>query len=389
MGGEVASLPPGAEGGSFRTDGEQQIGEGGAFRGFETQRHGRSVEPYYGGAMSSDELSGRTPDHDVDILIVGAGPSGLYAAYYAGFRAMSVAVVDSLSEPGGQLAALYPEKVIYDVGGIPAILGRELAADLFKQAQTYNPTMLLGHSAQDLHRLDDGSFLVTTDTGLLIHAKAIIVTAGIGIFTPRRLPVGQEYEGHGLRYFVPNPGELSGRRVLVVGGGDSAVDYALMLEKVAASVTLIHRRNEFRAHEASVAQLRESSVTIMTPYQVSAVYGDAHVEAVDVTDHDTKNTVRLEVDEIVAALGFVAELGPLANWGMELRHRHIAVDTTMATSVPRIYAAGDITDYPGKVKLISVGLGEAAIAVNNAAVAIDPSKKLFPGHSSDPDKHPS
>ena len=327
-------------------------------------------------------------DHDVDLLIVGAGPSGLYAAYYAGFRELSVVVVDSLTTPGGQLAALYPEKVIYDVGGIPAILGRELAADLYKQAQTYGPTFLLGHSAGPLTQLDDGTLLVATDTGLSIRAKAVLVTAGIGLFTPRRLPTGQEYEGMGLRYFVPDPNELAGKRVLVVGGGDSAVDYALMLEQVAASVTVCHRRNEFRAHEASVRQLRESSVRILTPYQVSAVDGVGWVEHVEVTDHDSGATQRLEVDELVAALGFVAELGPLAEWGMALNHRHISVDTTMATSVPRVFAAGDIADYPGKVKLISVGLGEAAIAVNNAAVAIDPSRKLFPGHSSDPAKAP-
>jgi len=328
-------------------------------------------------------------DHDVDLLIVGAGPSGLYAAYYAGFRELSVVVVDSLTEPGGQLAALYPEKVIYDVGGIPAILGRELAADLYKQAQTYDPTMLLGHSAGELTRLDDGTLQVATDTGLVIRAKAILVTAGIGIFTPRPLPAGREYEGNGLRYFVPDPAALAGKRVLVVGGGDSAVDYALMLESVAASVTVCHRRNEFRAHEASVRKMRESSVRLLTPYQVSSISGPGRVAAVEVTDHDTGESERLDVDEVVAALGFVAELGPLANWGMALNHRHISVDTTMATSVPRIFAAGDITDYPGKVKLISVGLGEAATAVNNAAVAIDPARKLFPGHSSDPGKQPS
>ncbi len=337
---------------------------------------------------NADHDVDRYVDHDVDLLIVGAGPSGLYAAYYAGFRALSVVVVDSLTEPGGQLAALYPEKEIFDVGGIPSILGRELAADLYKQAQTYNPTVLLGHSAGALTRLDDGTMTVATDTGLTIRAKAILVTAGIGIFTPRPLPAGAQYEGKGLRYFVPDPNALRGKRILVVGGGDSAVDYALMLEHVAASVTVCHRRDAFRAHEASVRKMRESSVRIMTPYQVNAVLGADAVEAVEVKNHDTGETEKLDVDEVVAALGFVAELGPLADWGMELSRRQIVVDTTMATSLPRVFAAGDITEYPGKVKLISVGLGEAAIAVNNAAVAIDPSRKLFPGHSSDPGKQP-
>jgi thioredoxin reductase len=326
-------------------------------------------------------------DHDVDLLIVGAGPAGLYAAYYAGFRALSVVVVDSLTEPGGQLAALYPEKQIYDVGGIPSILGRELAADLFRQAQTYAPVFLLGVSAQGLTHLADGSLLVGTDRDTSIRAKAVLVTAGIGIFTPRPLPAGQEYEGRGLRYFVPSPWELAGKRVLVVGGGDSAVDYALMLESVASSVTVVHRRGDFRAHEASVEKMHSSSVRVMTPYQIAAVHGELTVEAVEIADHGSGERVRLEIDEIVAALGFVAELGPLTTWGMELSARHIAVDSTMATSVARVFAAGDITDYPGKVRLISVGLGEAATAVNNAAVAIDPSRKLFPGHSSDPSKH--
>lgn len=325
-------------------------------------------------------------DHDVDLLIVGAGPAGLYAAYYAGFRALSVVVVDSLTEPGGQLAALYPEKVIFDVGGIPSILGRELAADLYRQAQTYNPTFLFGHGADQLTTLDDGTLHVTTDTGHTIHAKAMLVTAGIGIFTPRRLPAGQEFEGLGVRYFVPDPGALRGKHVLVVGGGDSAVDYALMLEEVCASVTVVHRRVDFRAHEASVEKMRSSSVRILTPYQVSAMHGSARLEAVEVTNHDSGHVERLELDEVVAALGFIAELGPLMNWGMNLQQRHIVVDTTMATSVPRIFAAGDITEYPGKVRLISVGLGEAATAVNNAAVVIDPARKLFPGHSSDPAK---
>jgi ferredoxin/flavodoxin---NADP+ reductase len=330
-----------------------------------------------------------TNEHDVDLLIVGAGPAGLYAAYYAGFRALSVVVVDSLTEPGGQLAALYPEKAIFDVGGIPSILGRELAADLYRQAQTYNPTFLLGHGADQLMTLDDGTLSVTTDTGHTVRAKAILITAGIGIFTPRRLPAGQEFEGLGVRYFVPDPGALRGKHVLVVGGGDSAVDYALMLEEVCASVTVVHRRADFRAHEASVEKMRNSSVRIRTPYQVSGMHGSGRVEVVEITNHDSGDVEQLKFDEVVAALGFIAELGPLTGWGMTLSQRHIVVDTTMATSVPRIFAAGDITEYPGKVRLISVGLGEAATAVNNAAVVIDPARKLFPGHSSDPAKQPS
>ena len=291
---------------------------------------------------------------------MGAGPSGLYAAYYAGFRALSVVVVDSLTEPGGQLAALYPEKAIYDVGGIPSILGRELAADLFRQAQTYHPdvparaqrerTDQAGRRQHERrhrygsHHSGEGDPEDGGDRHL--HAKAAARRSRV---RGRRRHV----------FSCRTRRSCATSDVLVVGGGDSAVDSALMLEEVCASVTVAHRRAEFRAHEASVREDAGVFDAHYDPYQVSALSGDGRVEAVELTDHDTGATEALEVDEVVAALGFIAELGPLTQWGMELHQRHIVVDTTMATSVPRIFAAGDITDYPGKVRLISVGLGEA------------------------------
>jgi thioredoxin reductase (NADPH) len=335
-------------------------------------------------------MSDQAPDGsvDVDLLIVGAGPTGLYGAYYAGFRGMRVGIVDSLSEPGGQLMALYPEKPIYDVAGFPSVLARDLALQLVQQASSADPTYLLGRRAESLVRTERGTLLVGLDDGRQVNAKAALVTAGIGTFTPRTLPGGEAFEGRGLRYVVTDLSSLDGRRVLIVGGGDSAVDWALVLADRAASVTLVHRRHEFRAHEGSVAQLRASTVEVLTPYAPSEVLAgaDGRVAAVEVVDKHTGDTRRIECDEVVAALGFVADLGPLQSWGLELDKRHIVVDSHMATSVPGVFAAGDVVEYPGKVRLISTGFGEAATAVNNAAPIIDPTAKVFPGHSSDP-KH--
>lgn len=325
---------------------------------------------------------------EVDLLIVGAGPTGLYAAYYAGFRGMTVAVVDSLTEPGGQLMALYPEKPIYDVAGFPSVLARDLAMQLVQQAASADPTYLLGRRAESLHRADDGVLTIGLDDGAQVRARAAVVTAGIGTFTPRTLPGGDAFEGRGLRYVVTDLSSLDGRHVLIVGGGDSAVDWALVLADRAASVTLVHRRDEFRAHEGSVAQLRASKAHVLTPYAPSQIIGgaDGRVAAVEVVNKQTEELRRIECDEVIAALGFVADLGPLQSWGLELSKRHIVVDSHMATSVPGVFAAGDVVEYPGKVRLISTGFGEAATAVNNAAPIIDPTAKVFPGHSSDP-KH--
>jgi thioredoxin reductase len=316
----------------------------------------------------------------VDVAIVGAGPSGLFAAYYAGFRGLTVAVVDSLPEPGGQISALYPEKDILDVAGFPTIKGRDLVANLVAQAAPFGPQYLLGVRAEKLWYRDGLPVLLLAD-GMELVCGAVIVTGGLGGFSPRPLPAAKAYAGAGVVYFVPRLDDLAGHDVLIVGGGDSAFDWALALHPVARSITVVHRRDRFRAHATTVDRVRALPVPIVVNAQVTALYGDARVTAAEIAVDGT--THRVPVDTVVAALGFTADLGPLAEWGLHLERRHIVVSSTMSTNLPRVFAAGDIADYPGKVRLIATGFGEAATAVNNAAVVIDPAAHLFPGHSSE------
>jgi thioredoxin reductase (NADPH) len=317
---------------------------------------------------------------DADLLVVGAGPTGLFAAYYAGFRGMKVAVADSLPELGGQITAMYPEKQIFDVAGFPSVKGRDLVEALVEQASTADPTYLLGRTAISLQRGEE-SLTVGFDEGTVVEAKAVLVTAGIGKFTPRPLPAGDGWLGRGLEFFVPSFAPYAGKDVVIVGGGDSAFDWALHLEPVASSVTLVHRRDAFRAHERTVAAVRAAGVEIITHAEVTALRGEAAVEEVDLSV--AGEPVTRKAQAVIAALGFVADLGPLQEWGIETAKRHVVVDQAMRTSLPRVFAAGDVTEYPGKVKLIAVGFGEAATAVNNAAAAIDPTAHVFPGHSSE------
>lgn len=321
-----------------------------------------------------------TGEYRADLAIVGAGPAGLYATYYAGFRGLSVVVIDALDQLGGQMSVLYPEKPVFDVAGFPRVRAQDLVDSLVEQAAIAEPIYLLGHEASLLEELPDG-VVVTTDRGARVRAGALLVTGGMGRFTPRPLPAGGDFAGRGLRYAVPRPADLAGRDVLIVGGGDSAVDWALCLEPVASSVTVVHRRDAFRAHERSVTELRASSVRILTPCEVLDVRGGDRVAEVDVKGPDTVQT--LQVDEIVAALGFKADLAALSSWGVALNRRHVAVDRSMRTNLPRVFAAGDITDFDGKVRLISVGFGEAALAVNNLVPLVRPDLPVVPGHSSD------
>lgn len=320
---------------------------------------------------------------DTDILLVGAGPTGLYGAYCAGFRGLRTVVVDGLPQPGGQIAALYPEKEILDVAGLPRVRGRDFVTALLDQAGRYDPEYLLGRQAVTLGRAEDGRPEVTLSDGSVVRAGAVILTAGIGTFTPRKLPAGEDYLGRGLSYFVTDLDRHTGQNVLVVGGGDSAVDWALALEPIAKSVTLVHRRSAFRAHAASVTAVTEGGTHIVTDAEVEALSGEETLRLAHVRVRGEERPRLFEVDSVIAALGFVSNLGPLAGWGMELRGRSILVDSRMRTSLDRVYAAGDVTEYEGKVRLMSVGFGEVATAVNNAAVALEPELSLFPGHSTE------
>ncbi|WP_211754509.1 NAD(P)/FAD-dependent oxidoreductase [Nocardioides gansuensis] len=322
-----------------------------------------------------------TQDTSVDLLVIGAGPTGLFSAYYAGFRGLSVGVVDSLPELGGQITAMYPEKAIFDVAGFPSVKGRDLVAGLVEQAASADPAYFLDRTATTLEHGDD-RVAVILDDGTRITAGAVLVTAGIGKFSPRPLPAGEGWLGRGLEFFVPSFAPYAGKDVVIVGGGDSAFDWAQHLEPVARTVTLVHRRDAFRAHERTVEAVRASSVEIVTRAQVTALRGNGTVEEVEITVDGQQPLVR-PAQAVVAALGFIADLGALQTWGLETDHRHVVVDSAMRTNLPRVFAAGDITQYPGKVRLIAVGFGEAATAVNNAAVAIDPTAHVFPGHSSE------
>lgn len=329
-------------------------------------------------------------DYRFDLLIVGAGPVGLYGAYYAGVRGLSVGVIDSLSELGGQVSALYPEKLIFDVAGYPRIKGRDLVRELTEQAASADPVYLLGQEAQELTEHEDGTFTVSTSGGDTVTCGAVVLSAGIGTFTPRKLPAGEDFLGRGLEYFVPDPAPYAGRNVVIVGGGDSALDWALMLEEYAKSVTVVHRRKIFRAHAATVAQVEASSVRLITDAEVSVLEGDDRLQRAHVQTKGADEVEVVDCENVVAALGFLANIGPLREWGLELKdNRHIVVDSAMRTTRPGIYSAGDITEYDGKVRLISVGFGEIATAVNNAAVHIDPEAQLFPGHSTDEQPAPA
>ncbi|MBE9375633.1 NAD(P)/FAD-dependent oxidoreductase [Saccharopolyspora sp. HNM0983] len=317
---------------------------------------------------------------DVDLLIVGAGPTGLFAAYYAGFRGMSAAVVDALPEPGGQVTAMYPEKMIYDVAGFPEVRGRDLIDALVRQAAQYEPAYLLGRAALELSEVD-GGLLVGLGEQERVRARAVLITAGLGEFTPRPLPAGEDWAGSGVVHFIPELGLHTGQDVVVVGGGDSAFDWTLALHPIAGSVTLVHRRSRFRAHEGLVQRVRELDVELIAPAEIAEIRGDdSGIREVELlVDQDRRV---LPAQTVVAALGFTADLGPIQHWGLDLDKRTIRVDSTMRTNRDRIYAAGDVTAYPGKVKLIATGFGEAATAVNNIAVELDPAAHLFPGHSS-------
>lgn len=325
-------------------------------------------------------------DSDVkDITIIGGGPTGLFASFYAGVRGMSTRIVDSLPELGGQLTALYPEKYIYDVGGFPKILAKDLARELVEQAMQFEPEVVLDEEVGELDR-EQGHFVLRARTGDY-RSRTLVVAGGKGAFEPRELEVPgyRELLHKGVHYAVKDPASFRGRRVVVVGGGDSALDWALILKDHCSRLVLIHRREGFRAHEASVSQMEAAcaagEMELLTYHEVREIRGNGTVEAVTVFDNRTDEDTVLEADAVLTFLGFKPDLGPIRNWGLELAKNRIVVNQLMETNIPGVYGAGDIVDYPGKMDLIATGFAEAATAVNNAVHFVDPNARVNPGHS--------
>jgi thioredoxin reductase (NADPH) len=327
------------------------------------------------------------PHEVTDITIIGGGPTGLFAAFYAGMRGVSARIVDALPELGGQLLALYPEKYIFDVAGIPRILAKDLVKSLTEQARQFSPAI---HLNQRVVALDDdgGSFTLVTETDRF-PTRSILIAAGIGAFSPRRLPqsTAEPWYGRGIFDRVTDPEAFRGQRVLIIGGGDSAFDWTHQLLGRAAELTLIHRSDRFRAHAATVNAVCEACdagrARMLTFHELVEVHGNGEaLNSVTVRDVKAKAQQQIDVDVILPMLGFVSDLGAMAEWGLNLEKNEIAVSSTMEAGRTGIWAAGDITTYPGKLKLIATGFSEAAIAVNQAVHWIYPEKKVAPGHSS-------
>ena len=317
-----------------------------------------------------------------DIVVVGAGPVGLFMVFEAGFLGYSCAVVDSLPEIGGQLTALYPEKPIYDIPGYPTVLAGELVKQLAAQAAPFNPTYVLGNPVQTITRQDDGTFEVTAGP-TTIHAKVIVIAAGMGVFTPRKPPLENitDFENTSLFYAVRGKDRFAGKTLVIAGGGDSAADWAVELAPHAAHVHVVHRRSSFRAADETIRQLTElgdaGKVTIHAPMQLAALHGeDGQLHRVMLADLEG-NQKEVPADYLLCFFGMSPALGPIAEWEVSLNGKKVTVaPDTMSTNQPGILAIGDITDYPGKLDLILTGFAEAAIAAKTSQSIIDPDKKF-------------
>lgn len=320
-----------------------------------------------------------------DITIIGAGPTGLFAAFYAGVRGLDTRILDSLPELGGQLTALYPEKYIYDVGGLPKILARDLAKNLAEQAGQFDPEIILDEEVATVER-DGDHFVLTARTDTYL-TRTLVIAGGKGAFEPKtlRVPGYKELLHKGVGYAVRDPEAFRGKRVVIVGGGDSALDWALILKDCCRDLILVHRREGFRAHEQSVKQLMEAcdcgEMELRTFHEVREIHGNGRVEKVTLFDNRTDEDTTVDADAVLTFLGFKPDLGPIKNWGLELDRNRIRVSQLMETSIPGIYGAGDIVGYEGKMDLIATGFAEAAIAVNNAVHVVNPSARVNPGHS--------
>ncbi|WP_087973251.1 NAD(P)/FAD-dependent oxidoreductase [Oceanobacillus rekensis] len=316
-----------------------------------------------------------------DMTIIGGGPVGLFTAFYAGMRQASVKIIESLPELGGQLAALYPDKYVHDVAGFPKIKASDLVDGLMEQMSQFENDICLEEEVLEVTKEDD---IFTIKTSKQTHySRTIIITAGNGAFKPRKMNLENEdkFEGENLHYHIKDLNEFKNRDVAVFGGGDSAVDWALMLENIASSVTIVHRRDRFRAHDYSVKLLKESSVNILTPFTPTEIVGEAKIESIKLKEAKSDEITELKVDDYILNYGFISNLGPINDWGLAINKNSIVVNSKAETNIPGIYAVGDISTYEGKVKLMATGFGEAPIAVSNAKVYINPDESLHTAHS--------
>lgn len=337
--------------------------------------------------MDSSDIN---PEQLYDLTIIGGGPVGQFSAYYAGLRGMKTKVIDSLPQLGGQLSALYPEKLIFDIAGYAKVYARDLVENLTEQMMQYNPTLALDEKVVNL--TSDGIVVIETEKGLTHYSKSVIIACGVGAFMPRKMAAAGllELEGRGVHYFVTDKSILAGKRLVVVGGGDSAFDWTMNLQPLAASILQIHRSDKYKAHEDTIQKVMSLPIEFKPFHEVKEVHGEEHVEGVTIFDNRTKEEFRCDCDELLLNLGFLTNLGPIKQWGFHIVGNSIEVNSRMETNIPGVYGAGDIVDYQGKLKLIATGFGEAAIAVNHAKAYVDPAAKVNPGHSSDsvPNKKP-
>jgi thioredoxin reductase (NADPH) len=352
------------------------------------------------------------PNHLFDVTIIGGGPVGLFAAFYAGLRQMTTKIIDSLEELGGQLTALYPEKFVFDVAGFPKVYARDLARNLIEQAMEYRPTISLGETVKTLSILKTAEdakneppeiqgavaegltvFKLTSDKGAH-YTRTLIISAGAGAFAPRKLTLKEApgLESRGLYYSCKSKSIFAGKRVLIAGGGDSAIDWAMNLRETAhggdgSGITLIHRTNKFRAHEDSVRRLQVTRTQIKTFTEIESIQSkDGHVTGATLVNKETKEKFSVDVDAILVQFGFISSLGAIKDWPLKIVKSSIVVNALMETEIPGIFAVGDVATFENplaKLKLIVTGFGEAAIAVCNAKTRIDPAAKVFPGHSSE------
>jgi thioredoxin reductase (NADPH) len=319
-----------------------------------------------------------------DILIIGAGPTGLFTVFEAGLLKLKCHIIDALPQPGGQLSELYPKKPIYDIPGFPEVKAGQLVDNLMEQIKSFQPGFTLGEKAQDIEKQEDGSFIVTTDQGTQHHAPIIAIAGGLGSFVPRKPPIENlsMFENRGVHYMVKDPEKFRDKSVVISGGGDSALDWSIYLADVASEVTLVHRRNEFRGALESVDRVRElkdiGKIKLITPGEIIDVHGSEHLESVTIRmNNNPEEDFELETDYFIPLFGLSPKLGPIADWGLEIEKNAIKVDNTLdyQTNIPGIYAIGDVNIYPGKLKLILCGFHEATLMCQSAFKRIHPDKR--------------